>query len=263
MAESESLLLTVLGSRGSMPTCGPETATYGGDTSCYLLQAGEERLILDAGTGLAAAQLSGDGPIHILLTHTHLDHILGLPLFRCLGQRGRTIHLYCKTRGGLDTAAQLSRLFSPPLWPATLQQYPARVVCHELTLPLQIGAFAVDGMESAHPGGSTVLRVRARGKSLVYATDFAPDAQKNEELIALAQGCDLLLYDAQYPLKEYEQKRAYGHSTTEEGLRVAARCHAKRLLLIHHDPAQTDDCLQRREAALGVRFAKQGEVISL
>ena len=263
MADFDTIRLTVLGSRGSMPVTGADTLRFGGDTSCYLLEAGEETLILDAGTGLAGARLPKDGPVHILLSHTHVDHILGLPMFSALLQPGRDVRLYGRTRDGMRLEEQLSRLLSPPLWPVGLSEYPARVSCHELPEALQLGAFAIDGMEAEHPGGCTVLRVKARGKTVVYATDFGHSEAKIRELTAFSRGADLLLYDAQFLESELGRKGGYGHSTAEAGGRVWRDSGAKRLLLIHHDPKQTDEMLLRREAELGLRFARQGEVIAL
>ncbi len=254
--------ITVLGSRGSMPTADPAMAGFGGATSCYCVQAQGQTVFLDAGTGLMSAAC-GEGPISILLSHTHVDHILGLPLFPALLQPGREIHIYGKTREGLTVEQQLARLISRPLWPLRLEEFPARAVCHELSLPLTLGGITVEGMEACHPGGSTVLKLTAGGCSLVYATDFEHSEEKCAELASFAKGASLLLYDGQYTEDEYAARRGFGHSTPAMGLRVRRESGAGRLLLIHHDPKHTDAMLRETEERLGVRFAREGDVVTL
>ncbi len=255
--------LEVLGCRGSMPTAGKEMQEFGGDTSCFRLEAQGESLFLDAGTGLTHAHLPQHAPIHILISHPHVDHLLGLPMFPGLTEPGRKVILYGRAAGGLTLQEQVSRLISPPLWPAALSQYPADVRFREDPFPLSIGPFLVTAMTSCHPGGSLIFRVAACGKSIVYATDFEHTEEKTRELTAFAAGADLLLYDAQYTEEEFAVKKGFGHSTAETGTRIQRESGAKRLLLIHHDPRHSDDFLRRRELALGARFARQGEEIRI
>ncbi len=263
MSEKNDVLrLTVLGCRGSIPVSCDRMRQFGGNTSCYLVESGGETLLLDAGTGLPGAP-PGTGPVHIVLTHCHFDHVLGLPMFPALFSPEREVHLYGRTRGGLSLREQIARLISPPLWPVAPEAYPARILFHELELPQQIGAFTVDGMETAHPGGSLVLKVSAAGKMLIYATDFDHIGGAGDRLAEFSRGADLLLYDAQYTGEEYAAKTGFGHSTAEAGIVVQRKSGAKQLLLIHHDPAQTDEMLLAREKASGVRFAREGDVIRL
>lgn len=259
---SQGMRVTVLGARGSMPTSDDDKRVFGGATSCYQVEAGGQTLFLDAGTGLANAAFDG-APVHILLTHTHLDHILGLPMCPALLKPGAEVHLYGFARAGLSVADQLARMISPPLWPLRLEAYPADVRCHDLTAPMKLGPFDIAFMESCHPGGATLYRLDACGKRLVYATDFEHTPQGLPALIEFARGADLLLYDGTYTDAEYPRYRGYGHSTAETGLRVQRECGAKRLALIHHDYHNTDAVLMERERRLGVRLARQGEVIAL
>lgn len=263
MSKEKGLLsLTVLGCRGSLPVSDSRMRLFGGNSSCYQVDYGGESLLLDAGTGLACAA-PGEGPVRIVFTHCHVDHLLGLPLFPALFSPGREVHLYGMSRGGLDLREQITRLVSPPLWPVGPEAYPARIFFHELELPQRIGLFSVDGMESSHPGGSLVLKISAGEKTLVYATDFDHTGGGEERLAEFSRGADLLLYDAQYTAAEYAAKAGFGHSTAEAGMAVRQMSGAKQLLLIHHDPAQTDEMLLSRERASGVRFAREGDVIRL
>ena len=257
-----ALSLTVFGSRGSVPTPDSRMMRFGGNTSSYMAEAEGQTLLLDGGTGIAGA-VPAPGPVHIVFSHFHLDHVMGLPVFPALFEQGREVHLYGRSRDGMDPRAQVACLVSPPLWPATLDQYPAKVFFHELDLPLRIGVFEVDGIETRHPGGSLALRVAACGRSFVYATDFVHTDGEAERLAAFSRGTDLLMHDAQYTPQEFAARPGFGHSTAEAALETFRLSGAKQLLLIHYDPAHTDEMLLAREKQLGVRFAREGEVVEL
>lgn len=255
--------VTVLGARGSVPVSGENVRRYGGSTSCYMVEAGGEYLVLDAGTGIVKARVPGDGPVHILLSHPHADHVIGLPMMPALTEKGREVHLWGEERGGRTVEEQLALLISPPLWPVTLAEYPADVRYHTLSFPLRLGRFEVDGMAACHPGGSTVLRVRACGKTLVYATDFEHTAENLPLLAEFSREADLLLYDAQYTPEEYARRRGFGHSTAEAGMEIARLGRVRRLVLVHHDPRHDDSQMEALERLLGARYAREGEVIEL
>ena len=149
--------LTVLGARGSMPANGKNFAVYGGATSCYRILAANEEIYLDAGNGIVSAKTEPDTRITILLTHMHLDHIIGLPFFGALSQKNRRIDIYAKNRSGLSVNEALDRLISPPFWPLKVGQYPANVIFHDLPEDtFFLGAVQVEMMEGTHPLGSTI-----------------------------------------------------------------------------------------------------------
>ena len=261
--------LTVLGSRGSVPVDGKNFVRYGGATSCYKILAGDEEIYLDAGSGIVMAEPSPNTRITILLTHMHLDHIIGLPFFVALGHKNRPIEIFARERLSLSPQAALDKLISPPFWPLKIGAYPANVKFHDLPREsFSIGEVAVEMMDGTHPQGSTIFRLTFDGKSLVYATDFehTPDGCKN--LAAFARGCDLLLYDAQYTADEYENFRGFGHSTPNVGISVAKEADAKKILFVHHAPRRTDDELAALENYFftvnkNVMFAKVGDEIFL
>lgn len=257
--------VTILGVRGSIPTDGADFLEYGGATSCILVQEGDQAIFLDAGSGLINAPDTGDAKVSILLTHTHIDHILGLPLSPLL-LSNRTIDLYCESRDGLSAEEQIGRLMSPPLWPVGPEDYPAVLRMHDLTLPLSIGAFSVTGIESNHPGGSTIFRLSAGGHSLVYATDYEHSPEKQKELTTFCAGTDLLLYDAQYTDEEYARMKGFGHSTVKQGLAVFRESGAGQILFVHHDPRHKDNQLHEMENELTdekATFARAGMTIEL
>ena len=266
---SKNFSLTVLGSRGSVPIDGKNFVRYGGSTSCYKILAGNEEIYLDAGSGIVQAVPQAETRITILLTHMHLDHIIGLPFFVALGQKNRPIDIFASERSGLSPQAALARLISPPFWPLKIEEYPANATFHDLPPEsFKIGEVDVQWIDGTHPQGSTIFRLTFGGKSLVYATDFEHTPDGCEKLANFARDCDLLLYDAQYTADEYEIFRGFGHSTPDEGLKVAAAAQAKKILFVHHAPCRNDDELAALEKFFAARnenvtFAKVGDEIFL
>ncbi len=262
------LRLTVLGTRGSVPVDGKEYETYGGGTSCYLVEAGKVNLLLDAGTGIYKCPADLEGEVHLLLTHPHLDHLLGLTFCPLIVQMHRPIHIYGRTRDGMTVKDQIDRLFSVPLWPALVENYPADITFHDLPEDFCIGDVKVEMMEAVHPGGSTVFRISHGGRSVVYATDFEDVRDKGAELAAFSKDTDLLIYDGQYTESEYKTWEGYGHSTMQIGLRIMRESGAKRLLITHHDPRHKDAFLAEQdrllqEACPDACFARPMQVFDL
>ncbi len=258
--------LTVLGTRGSMAVSGDRYRIYGGATSCYLVEAGGESIFLDAGSGMVNAPTDFKKPPVILLSHVHLDHMIGLGMYRRLSLKGRQTKLYLSATDDGEAQHILDSLYSPPFWPLSLTEYAGSLQIRALTFPLRIGEVLVEGMAGNHPGGSLVFRLTFAGKSLVYITDYEQDEESFPRLADFAREADLLLYDAQYTEGEYENKRGYGHSNAKMGLRMMEESGAGRMLLIHHDVRRTDRELSDMDRKLGrenVHFAKQGDCISL
>ncbi len=268
MGEDVKMRITVFGTRGSVPVSGENTLEFGGNTSCYLFEADGASLVVDAGTGIRniPPEAVPTDPVTVVLTHPHADHLAGLPFFAPILEAGRRVDLYAVPRGGAGCREQTDRYFSPPLWPIRLSEYPAEVGFYDLSFPLSVGPFFIEGIEGNHPGGSTVLKISCGGRVAVLATDFEHSAKATAALVPFSRGADLLMYDAQYTDEEFEIRRGYGHSTARAGLEIMRECGAKKLLLIHHDPDADDARLLREESTLGTdaaRYAREGEVIGL
>ncbi len=243
-----------------------DRALFGGATSCYMLRAGEDTVFLDAGSGLLSAPVELPKPPHLLLSHLHLDHLLGLGMYPRLIKPGLETVIHVPVLSGQDPLRLLDGLYAPPFWPVSLAAYSGEVRVKALRLPLQIGEIRVEGIEGCHPGGCLLFRLRCRGKTVVYASDYEYEPQSFARLAELARDADLLLYDGQYTEAEAEAKKGFGHSTAARGLELMERSGARRLLLIHHDPQSTDGQLLEREARLGrenARYAREGEEIRL
>lgn len=258
--------LTVLGSRGSIPVSGPQYRIFGGSTSCYMVEAGGETIFLDAGTGLLNAPAVFPRPPVILLSHLHLDHVLGLGMYPRLNMRGAVTGLMLEAPSAQQAFDRVSELFRPPYWPLRLTEYPGRLETTPLAPRFQIGAVEVEAMAGNHPDGGLVFRLGYGGKQLVYATDYEPEAESFARLISFCRGADLVLYDAQYTEEEYLSKRGFGHSTAVQGQKLLRGSGAKELLLIHHNPFAADRELLIRERIFlhrNIRYAREGEVFEL
>lgn len=266
-----TMRLKLLGVRGTMPVHGEAFRQFGGATSCVFLQAGDEAIILDAGTGLLTQKVypffSGKH-FSLLLTHPHVDHMMGLPMFSPLFDSESRCDVYLKTRDGLSAREQVEQLIAPPLWPIRTDAFKGEMRFHDVFPSFEIGRVTVETRDSVHPGGSTIYKLSCDGVSVVYATDFEPADDHPEAFCGFAKDCSLLLLDAQYTDEEYGRVKGFGHSTISRSAAIADRCNAKRTVLIHHDPNRTDCQLLEFEQAVraihpNVSFGREGEEIYL
>ncbi|MDR0858239.1 MAG: MBL fold metallo-hydrolase [Oscillospiraceae bacterium] len=258
----------LLGTRGSIPVSGAEYSIYGGATSCVFVRMCGEAIFLDAGSGLFAGKACltpEDKRLSILISHPHIDHLLGLTMFAPRFGDVQT-DIYGKVRSGLTIREQLSRLMSLPLWPVSPDSFGADTRYFEPGESFAIGGVEVTTLESNHPGGSTIYRLSNAEKSVVYCSDYEHTELHSDALAEFAADCNLLIYDAQFSDEEYESRKGWGHSTWNEGIRTAERCGAKRLVLFHHAPLRSDSELSQIEASAGsgtISFGKCGEEIAL
>lgn len=261
----------LLGVRGTLPVHGPEFAQFGGATSCVLVRAGGQTIILDAGTGLSGRAWDAFFPekrCTLLITHAHVDHLMGLPVFPLLFDPTAWCDIYLKSREGRTGKDQIESLMSPPLWPIRTDSLKAVVNIRDVPTDFTIGPVAVSTMESRHCGGSTIYRLSLNGVSMVYATDYEPECDAPDDFCAFARGCSLLLLDAQYTQEEYAQTKGFGHSTIPRSVALARACGAQQTLLIHHDPKRTDRQLFALETAVqaqyaNIHFGRGGDEVSL
>ncbi len=265
--------VTFWGVRGTFPAGGAAFARYGGDTMCIEVECAGARVILDAGSGLRAlgAKLnSSPAPtdMHIILSHLHLDHIMGLAHFAPFWRKDAQvlIHAAEESVDGDDGKALFSVL-RPPLFPLDHVALPAAIGLR----PYRTGAsFApahdvrVTTTALTHQGPCAALIVEADGRKLAYVTDHEHGAvEADARLAAAIEGADLLIYDATFTDAEWPSRRGWGHSTWEEGLRLKHRAGVKLLALAHHEPDRTDTALDTLAEAVAARcdnafFARQG-----
>ena len=276
--------VTFWGTRGSIPSPGPDTVRYGGNTSCVDVRTDGHVLIFDAGTGirslgLALAREFGDQPltVHLFISHTHWDHIQGFPFFVPAYNRDTTIHIYGAPGQGRSLEKVLRGQMDADYFPVGLCDLAATIDVHEFRAsPFEIGDVRVDATHVNHPAMNLAYRVTSEGRRFVYATDLEPYAKTldhvagrgdegrvfgeklDRELVEFVAGADLHVADAQYTDEEYPAKVGWGHSplTIAASLAVAAR--VKSLALFHHDPMHGDDVVAAMERAARDTIAAHG-----
>jgi ribonuclease BN (tRNA processing enzyme) len=246
------------GTRGSIATPGPHTLRYGGNTSCIEVRSNAGTLIvLDMGTGAAVLGrelLASGGPLrgHILISHTHWDHIQGIPFFTPLFMPGCECDIYAPRGFGQTLRDTLAGQMQYSYFPVGIDQLGATIRYHELVEGgLKIGDVEVTSRYLNHPALTLGYRMEADGVTFVYACDHEPHSRalatgigeisgedhRHAEFLA---GADLVVHDAQYLASEYPQKVGWGHSTVEYALAVARSAGVKQLALTHHDPKRDD-----------------------
>ena len=268
---NHTMAVKLLGVRGTLPVHGPEFALFGGGTSSVLVRAGGATIVLDAGTGLSSRAWNAFYPekaCSLLITHAHVDHLMGFPVFSPLFDPACACDVYLRTREGHTAREQIEALMAPPLWPIRTATLGDHVRFHDVAETFSIGAVRVDTLESRHPGGSTIYKLSLDGVSLVYATDYEPESDAPADFRAFAEGCSLLLLDAQYTPEEYARTRGFGHSTIPRSAAIARSCGAERTIFIHHDPGRTDAQLLALEEAVcredpRISFGRAGEEVIL
>lgn len=244
------------GVRGSIPSPGPETVRYGGNTSCVTVETlNSDLFILDAGSGIRALgqtlvrQQRLPVAAYLLLTHTHWDHIQGFPFFVPAFIPGNRLSIF----GGAGTDDSLAEALAGQMlhryFPISIDRLPAELRfrhvdpgCHE------IGRAVVTVGELHHTGPTVGYRLELDGSVVAYLTDAEPrgglqDLTPDPVAVRLAEDADVLIHDAQYTDAEYPAKVGWGHSPLGYVVDLALAARAKHLYLFHHDPARTDDQL--------------------
>jgi phosphoribosyl 1,2-cyclic phosphodiesterase len=246
--------LTFWGTRGSLPMNTPEHRIFGGNTSCISVQAGDNQVIFDAGSGLIhlGSQLMAQDAreIDICFSHFHSDHICGLPFFKPFFNPKAKVRLHSFGIAEATLHDALTIYLSRPIFPISLDDFKAKVdfIHHPDGEALEIGGIGVQALGIPHPGGAHALKAQADGKSFVYATDTEHIInQPNQALIAFLHEADMAVYDCTFDDSEFEQRRGWGHSTWQEGLRLAEAAQVKKFGIFHHEPERSDTALTEIE----------------
>jgi ribonuclease BN (tRNA processing enzyme) len=234
---------------------------FGGNTSCVEVWGDEGTvLVLDAGTGirrLGAQIIQVDNPprrVDILLTHLHMDHIQGLGFFAPLRSAGYEVHIWGPASTTQNLWMRLTRYLSPPLFPVRLREVECSLELHEVPDgDAQIGEFTISTALVCHPGPTVGYRIAGRMGVVTYLPDHEPALGVSRFPLgpdwtsgyALAEGADLLIHDAQYNEAEYNERVGWGHSSLQQALKFAALAGVKHFVPFHHDPAHTDEYMDR------------------
>jgi CheY-like chemotaxis protein/phosphoribosyl 1,2-cyclic phosphodiesterase len=261
------MLVRFWGTRGSLAKPGPGTVRYGGNTSCVEVRGGDGTLIvLDCGTGahglgqaLVAAQAQPCNG-HLLIGHTHWDHIQGFPFFAPLFVPGNRWDIYAPGAMGRALERTLSGQMEHTYFPVTLAQLGATIRYHDIAeCTFAIGPVRVTAQYLNHPALTLGYRLEEEGNAVVYAVDHEPNAPnpaargageparhgEDQRHIDFLAGADLVIHDTQYTIAEYPQKTGWGHTPAEWAVDYAIAAGAKRLALTHHDPLRDDAGVDR------------------
>lgn len=281
---SVELSVKIYGCRGSIPVTGPNFTQYGGNTSCAVVHVGDRAVVFDAGSGIREYGQALNGTksprVHIFFSHSHFDHVLGLPYFAPIYRPDATVDLWGPRDMRFDSFQEtIDNLVRPPYHPVPLWEMLSRKRFHNIgdadvvyflkgtdevvhlrpahpddalqVPPADEVEFAVHTMRGYnHPkSGVNIYKLVAGDRSIVYATDTEGYVGADRRLLMFAKGADVLMHDAMYTEERYTSMpvptQGYGHSTVEIATSLAKAGGIKQLVLWHHDPENSDAELDR------------------
>jgi phosphoribosyl 1,2-cyclic phosphodiesterase len=248
--------VTLWGTRGSLASAGPETVRYGGNTSCVEVRGADGTLlVLDAGTGIRRLSTAvGEArSIDLLLSHLHMDHIQGLGFFAPLYRPDIDVHIWGPPSTTQDLRSRLARYLSPPLFPIRLRDLPRLILLDVPLGPFTIGALRIEAALVSHPGPTVGYRISDGQVTMAYIPDHEPALGVRNfpgdptwtSGFDLAADVDLLIHDAQYAEEDYAAYVGWGHSSIGQAMAFASLAGVKRLVPFHHNPAYSDDMVDR------------------
>jgi phosphoribosyl 1,2-cyclic phosphodiesterase len=278
--------ITFRGVRGSMPVPGPETLRYGGNTPCVELRQNGKALILDAGTGLVAPVNGAPkrDSATILLTHTHWDHIQGLPFFALLYRASASVRVLGPAQGQVPLRCAVERLLAPEHFPVAPEALAGRLTVSEVTEgPFEAEGFRIEAFRLRHGAVTFGYRIWdiTGGLSFSFLTDNELGDRDDTalsswrgRLVQFLRGSDVLVHDTMLRDESWPVRRGWGHSTAHQAIELAAAAGCGRLVLYHHDPAHDDDemdrlvdraeeCAARHAPGLNLVAAREGMTLNL
>jgi phosphoribosyl 1,2-cyclic phosphodiesterase len=256
MSKNENVSISFWGVRGSIACPGPDTKEFGGNTSCVEVACGDNRIILDAGTGIRALGASFESgtpvDVDILLSHTHLDHIIGLPFFEPAFDEGSFLRFWagnCLEEHNVETV--LGLMLQAPLFPIQLGSMAAGKDFNDFragdSFELPCGAQVRTCMLNHHDG-ATGYRIEYGGRTICYVTDTEHvEGTHDENILSLIDGADVFIYDTTYTDEEYQSYQGRGHSTWQEGAALAERAGVVTYVPFHHGPTHGDEFMTKIE----------------
>jgi phosphoribosyl 1,2-cyclic phosphodiesterase len=276
-ASAASIAVRFWGVRGSIACPGRGTARYGGNTPCVEIRCGEHILIFDAGTGIrplgnALVKKTKTTDFDIFLSHCHIDHVTGLPFFAPLFVKDASVRVWGGNKPNSSVEDAIHRLMSFPLFPVEFEIFRGKVEFRDFQAGETLSPRPGVTLRTAplnHPGGATGYRVDYGGRSVAYLTDLeCGDGPLDPAVLALAKGATLIILDTTYTDEELPAHVGWGHSSWQQGIRLANAAGAGRLCLFHHDPEHDDefmDAIARAADAArpGTLVASEGLEIQL
>ncbi len=270
-----SLTVRFWGTRGSFAAPGPKTVRYGGNTPCVEIRLGDRLFLVDAGSGYVKAGealLSAPPPrVDLLFSHLHHDHISGFAFFMPALKGRSTVRTFCGNLGGESAAEALRTMFSPPLFPVSLEVLPTSF--DHVGFKAGETLLFEDGIRIAtcplfHPGGATGYRFDHGGRRVCYISDIEhTEPWPASHLVRFCRDADLVIFDCMYTSKQYGACKGWGHSTWQAGLTLCREAGATALAAFHHNPIHTDadlDVMQAEieAASAGSFVAREGQTVT-
>lgn len=267
--KNEGLKVVFWGVRGSIACPGPDTLEFGGNTSCVEVRAGQQRLIFDAGTGIKAL---GDELVRIepeavdlFLSHTHIDHLNGFPFFKPAYRPGTTLRIHAGHLLPNNSVERIIRkLMDQPLFPVTVDVMRSTLEFHDFEAGASWDISDEVTIRTAplnHPDGATGYRVEYEGGAVCYVTDTEhKEGEIDRNIVELAKGADILIYDSTYTDEEYPTFKGWGHSTWQEGIKIADAAGVDTFIAFHHDPEHDDEKMNQIEKEM--EKARPGSVVA-
>lgn len=230
---------------------GSEYTRFGGNTTCIAFESAGKLIIVDCGSGLLALQKElfdtrRYSSAEIYITHLHWDHIQGIAFFNPFFNKYNSFDIYSESRYGNGIGEQIKGIMNSPMFPVNADAFQANISYHDILCgqTCKSSIARVDTIRLEHPNICTGYRFEMEGKIVCVICDCEKTDEAAEKLIA---GADVLIYDAQYTKEEYQLKKGWGHSTWEDGCRLAKKCRVKQLVLTHHDPFRSDQALEQMQ----------------
>lgn len=284
------------GTRGSNPVSGSEYIRYGGNTSCLEVRHGNTLIIIDAGTGIrplgTIPELQHATEIHLLIGHTHWDHIIGFPFFPPIYRPDCHVTIWSPVGFEKTTKELFTEMLAYAYFPVRLDDIRARLSFNDIVegVPFSIGEVSIDTQYTYHPGATLCFKLKVGEKTFAYVTDNEmlmgyqgsptaigeghPLLMPHEDMLKFLKGCDTLVHEAQYFPTEYHEKVGWGHSSIANATVLIKEAGIKEWIVTHHDPEHSDEDLRRKlqchhdiidecKLSCRVRFAYDGLVLPL
>ena len=259
-SKEDSLFVTFWGVRGTLPTPGWQTSKYGGNTSCveinYSSRGSLHAIILDAGSGIVRcgenALKRGDNTFHIVLTHMHYDHIIGLTKFTPLFKRNCKIHIYGHSKQTESFENAIKNIFRDPYFPVLFKDLPAapNISFHDLGTAqhCEINGLKLETLALNHPQDATAYKVFSPlgSKNIIYATDHEHGTEKDKALKVFVKKTNLFIFDSTYSESDFSKYKGWGHSTASFGAQISKDSNVESYAIFHHDPDSTDKILEEK-----------------
>lgn len=253
------------GVRGSIPVPGPGTVRYGGNTTCVEIRSGTDLILLDAGTGLRALgkSLLAEFPrktlnLNLLISHTHWDHIQGLPFFAPLFESRCRLRIFGIAGARSEIAGALNGQMKKPFFPVAFTDLPSQIEIAEISGPnFVLGTTSVRALRANHPGLCAGYRLTTPGGEVCFFPDTEPRAGvADQAFLDFVRAADVLILDSQYDRAEFQRRTGWGHGCVDQSVALALAAGVKKLVLFHHDPDHDDkkiDALLRHARQLVLR----------